>query len=1381
MTRHTDGGYDDDYLISTNSKADAVTYTFNDLDLNHNQFDIYVYQQSFDAKSIFYICVYDKNGSGTFYGYDVVTDDIPCSLGNGWHRLSIKAGDGSPAILPSFEISKVVVTVSGGNLSGHENFLIDAVCLVQQTSETAYDAAGEVAAIEDARGNVTNYRYDAMGRVAATILPDPDGDGPLGQAVTQYVYDANGNLQQSIDALGNTTWHFYDALNRQIYVTNPMTPELIASFNDLLETYTPNWIFEHYSGDFPAIKTTYDDYGRVKSVRDQLGNVTNYVYDNLGRKTREIGAGLDGNPSTNDGPVTQYAYDADGNLTAVIDPVGNVAIYEYDAFGRRTTTSQGRIIDDGDPAPDFQIQDATVTLHSDSGYGDYYRTVSSTSYLSVKYTFDNLDFNADQDFDIYVYQQPHDQNSIVVVDLYDQDGNYWTFYGWDTVTDDSPSALGNGWHKMAFKKTDNSPASLPEPERRIGKVVVRIYNTTVNFKIDAVCLVQRTSETAYDAAGNVVAMEDPRGNVTNYEYDNLSRKTKEIQPAPQQGWARPTTCYGYDADGNLKYVTDPRGSSKLSSAYTTYYFYDFLNRPVCTIDALGQDWQTEAAIPDAAPAPTAHNHSTRTVYDAAGDVVKEIDQLGHVTAYQYDRLGQVTDTYEADPDGSAGQQTSPHTHYDYDLLGNQIAVVDPLGNTTAYQYDELGRLVKTVDPLGRVSTTGYNAAGNVLSDTDAAGNTTYYVYDHLNRMTDKYDPDTDGFIAYGGPRTQYAYYADGKRKSLTDPDGNTTTWTYDAFRHMTKETVSNTGTTLPAKSCRRRAPPGNLVWQQDRDGRVTTFAYDALNRKTLEKWYQSGTDIYQIEYSYDNANYLTDIYGYDPSNENVCDYTYQYFDQIGRLCWTYSWFYQLNYDQYQDFNYEFWDNGLLKKSYENAQIDLIDGQNSTTVFSISDAQNDYVYDNLNRLITITQQSQSGGAAVQEKRVDFTYDAAGQYKTITTYSSLDDDPDYRAFTSAYSYDAAGQLLSLAHRNGPSGDNLPSAGLPASIVTGYHYVYDNSGRATLTSTTHLGQTQLNNYSYDNTDQVLAANYDVGQTGESFQYDASGNRTSTDGTANTHNKFNRILSDGHYRYDFDNEGNLIHRYVDAGANGYGANDTDITVYTYDNRNRLTKVEHKDVYGGSINKSVDYLYDALNRRIERKADANGAGTGGQSTEFYFYDGGNVILDAIDADGGATGVSPVPAHRYLWGEAVDQLLAQENIRSDGQGGWESTPDDLFWILQDRRQSTGDAINASGRVQIHNDYDAFGNTHPTESDYAGGQLDEADVPRYQYTCQELDPLTGQYYYNARWYNPKIGRFLSEDPSGFDAGDANLYRYVGNNPINLTDPRDCAASGADRQC
>lgn len=53
-------------------------------------------------------------------------------------------------------------------------------------------------------------------------------------------------------------------------------------------------------------------------------------------------------------------------------------------------------------------------------------------------------------------------------------------------------------------------------------------------------------------------------------------------------------------------------------------------------------------------------------------------------------------------------------------------------------------------------------------------------------------------------------------------------------------------------------------------------------------------------------------------------------------------------------------------------------------------------------------------------------------------------------------------------------------------------------------------------------------------------------------------------------------------------------------------------------------------------------------------------------------------------------------------------------------------------------------------------------------ARELAAGTGLYYVRARWYDPKLARFVSEDPIGL-AGGINTYAYVGNSPVNATDP------------
>ena len=62
-----------------------------------------------------------------------------------------------------------------------------------------------------------------------------------------------------------------------------------------------------------------------------------------------------------------------------------------------------------------------------------------------------------------------------------------------------------------------------------------------------------------------------------------------------------------------------------------------------------------------------------------------------------------------------------------------------------------------------------------------------------------------------------------------------------------------------------------------------------------------------------------------------------------------------------------------------------------------------------------------------------------------------------------------------------------------------------------------------------------------------------------------------------------------------------------------------------------------------------------------------------------------------------------------------------------------------------------------------------DADRFLYHGDELDVEVGLQYNRARHYDPTVGRWINEDPIGYEAGDTNLYRYVGNAPRNDTDP------------
>jgi RHS repeat-associated protein len=82
-------------------------------------------------------------------------------------------------------------------------------------------------------------------------------------------------------------------------------------------------------------------------------------------------------------------------------------------------------------------------------------------------------------------------------------------------------------------------------------------------------------------------------------------------------------------------------------------------------------------------------------------------------------------------------------------------------------------------------------------------------------------------------------------------------------------------------------------------------------------------------------------------------------------------------------------------------------------------------------------------------------------------------------------------------------------------------------------------------------------------------------------------------------------------------------------------------------------------------------------------------------------------------------------------------------------------------VVNHLVYDAYGNV-TSETNSAVESL-------FLFTARPLDPDTGLQNNLNRWYDPAVGRWLSEDPIAYDAGEENLYRYTGNNPLTRVDP------------
>ncbi len=159
-----------------------------------------------------------------------------------------------------------------------------------------------------------------------------------------------------------------------------------------------------------------------------------------------------------------------------------------------------------------------------------------------------------------------------------------------------------------------------------------------------------------------------------------------------------------------------------------------------------------------------------------------------------------------------------------------------------------------------------------------------------------------------------------------------------------------------------------------------------------------------------------------------------------------------------------------------------------------------------------------------------------------------------------------------------------------------------------------------------------------------------------------------------------------------------------------------------------------------------------------FLYDGADLL-----AETNAAGTT-ITAH-YLYGPGIDEPLERK-------GGSTTS-----YYSQDELGSTVHLTDSAGTIAESYTYEVFG--QPTIRDGSGTVIPTSAVGnRFLFTGREWDSETGLYYYRARYYNPKTGRFLSRDPLGY-LPDVNLYRCVGNDPTSRIDPSGLEAKQPTR--
>ncbi|OYV88257.1 MAG: hypothetical protein B7Z73_08875, partial [Planctomycetia bacterium 21-64-5] len=900
---------------------------------------------------------------------------------------------------------------------------------------------------------------------------------------------------------------------------------------------------------------------------------------------------------------------------------------------------------------------------------------------------------------------------------------------------------------------------------------------------------------SFDSHGNLLSETTPSGNTVSWTVDAFGNPLTMTQPAPNDAAGTVTTQYVYDADERLIKIIwpdntfrtftynalDEKTSVTDENNHTAITNYDVLGRTTSVVDAMnGTSDTTYDKDNNVLTTSDKMGNVTSNVWNSRNELVQQTlpatmiggaapvltwtydknsnkltytDSLSRETQYAYNSLNElIQETIPAPSTGAA----SPTIEYAYNNLGQQVSETNPLGgvtttnygntdvrqvtsieqpppsgpgtgSTTSYGYDADGRkdsvsnalnqttttsftldgeVSQTKDNLGHIMSYAYGNGGELLSTTDSLQHTSSRLYDSRNRLIQTTD-------ANGGV-TQIGLDGAGNEVKLVDSDNNETDWTFNALNLPVTETNS-LGTTTTGYNA-----DSEVTSIEDADGRVRDFVYNNDEQLTAENWMSGNTIVATMSYGYDLAGELTSAS--DPNSAYA--FSYNGDGQVTSV------------DNAGTPNVP---DVLLANGYD-ALGDRT--SQSATIAGTADYLNSYSYDADQRLTAVTQQDQNGGNVVSPKEIDYDYNALGQVTDTWAYNTLS-GPREDVLHGASSYDNGDRLTTLAYTS--------NAGATTIDTLGWTY---NAASLITSSTTNSGTAA---YAYDPTNQLTGATYTGASqpANESYSYTADGNRNSAGYTTGSDNL---MTSDGTFTYQHDADGNTTvrTRIPTNYASDYR------TTYTWDYRNRLTDVDFYD-NNGVLTKHVHYVFDVFDNLIGEQDDDTGSGSYDQQ-QFYAVDAAAQAPHAgqpsaqaaqpffvFDPTGNLTErnlLAPNPA-------GVDAVMAEGAVASLTQG------DVATWTVDDDQGSVREVTNNIGGVIDTINYGSFGvvayESDPTVvhwAAFAGGHVSAA---------------TGLENEGERWLNLPDGDWLNQDPSGFDGGDGNLSRDVGNDPTNAIDP------------
>jgi RHS repeat-associated protein len=744
-----------------------------------------------------------------------------------------------------------------------------------------------------------------------------------------------------------------------------------------------------------------------------------------------------------------------------------------------------------------------------------------------------------------------------------------------------------------------------------------------------------------------------------------------------------------------------------------------------------------------------------TYHATCGRIETVTDAIGNVTTWNYNgttcNLTSIVQPPVANPE-AGGAMTSPTTSFLYNGFGQVTQITDPTNRVVNIEYDATTRyrLRRRVNQAGLDLTTtyGHNAFGDIDSvdgpRTDVTDVTTY-TFDKMRRLK-----QIDAPLC-------------AKTKNIMDLDG-------DVYRVERAENCTPTWqvwqkTFTPTKKVNTETSPTNAVTDYDYDGvdrvsivtdpdgrKVFTDYFMDGKTKQIIKAYQSVTmpPIEYVTYTYTpngqidtvkdaNGNFTNlDYDGFDrlhrtfhadPANGTPCAPAIPHFAGVPSVCTAQQRYEQLNYDV----------NGNVTSKRNRSG-------NSIT----------FEFDALNR--ETTRNVPANTLAHFARTLTTNYDLASRKYDVTVVEA-----PLANQTLSHRYDAAGRvdyvddsLLGATNRldyGYDPADNRTTVAYPGGTTV--TYTFDALNRM---DTVTYGALQLANYDWDTLSRRDMVQLNAGTLSMDLEYEDDDDLESLAHTGPRPLTFdferndsgqilNLIASDGTFlsrpvsTVGVGYVPDRLNRYTSVGGtaftwdtNGNLTGDGTYT-YEYDEENRL-----RTAVGGGVSSS--YEYDPLGRR--RAKAVNG-------TLIRFVSDNAEEIEERDA-------SQAVLRRYMYGSGIDERIAMIEVATPtncpGGGG-------RCYYLTNWQGSTTTLVNQDGSLNATYHYGPYGEqTNWNPADAATGNP-------FRYTGRRFDPETGLYYYRARYYSPKLGRFLQTDPVGND-DDINLYLYSGNDPTNFVD-------------